>query len=148
MKTKYLAVSILSAALVAVPFSVRADDNDKDIKGKTGDKVAEAQRKTHEKICQGHHGKVTAKTDTSISIDGKQYALTADTKVNKQEEPLLPKTVKIGDTVCYVTEKAADGSQQIAKLIAIDANDKVRVREKDSPSKVDVETPDKKNEVK
>jgi hypothetical protein len=153
MKTKYLAVSILSGALLAVPFAARADDNDKNLKDKANDKAAEAQRKTHESICQGHHGQVTAKSTDSITIDGKRYALTADTGVNKQEEPLLPKTVKVGDTVCFVTQQAADGSQQISKLIAIDKDtEKVRVREKDSdtdsPSKVEVETPNKKIEVK
>ena len=95
---------------------------------------------------------VTAKTDTSVTIDGKMYALTADTKVNKQEEPLLLKTVKVGDKVCFTTEKAADGTQQIAKLMAVGDEDKVQVREKevdvDSPSKVEVETPNKKIEVK
>ena len=151
MKTKYLAVSILSGALLAVPYSVRADDNDKEVKVKADGKVAEVQRKTHESICKGNHGTVTAKSDTAITIDGKAYALTADTKVNKQEEALLPKTVKVGDSVCFVTQDAADGSKQISKLIAIDKDtDKVRVRENDSdsPSKVEVETPNKKIEVK
>ncbi|HWN96194.1 MAG TPA: hypothetical protein VNT99_14255 [Methylomirabilota bacterium] len=147
MKTKYLAVSILSGALFAVPFSVTADD----VKINARDRVSEANRKTHESICKGNHGTITAKTDTSISVDGKMYALTADTRVNKQEEPLLPKTVKTGDTVCFVTEDASDGSKQISKLIAIDKDsDKTRVRDKelDSPSKVEVETPNKKIEVK
>ena len=149
MKINILAVSMAAAALLTTPLSGRADDNDKEIKGSVNGKVAEAQRKAHEKICQGHHGTVTAKTDNSVTIDGKRYALTADTKVNKQEEPLLLKTVKVGDTVCYTTEKASDGSQQIAQLIAIDKNtDRVRVREKDSSGKVEVETPSKKIEVK
>ena len=152
MKIKYLAVSILSGALLALPFAARAAD-DKDLKNRADDKISEAQRKTHESICQGHHGTVTAKSDTTITIDGKSYALTADTKVNKQEEPLLPKTVKVGDTVCYVTQDAADGSKQISKLIAIDKDtEKVRARENESdvnsPSKVEVETPNRKNEAK
>jgi hypothetical protein len=150
MNTKFIITSIMAAALLGTPLATRADDNDKAIKGKVSDKLSEANRKTHDKICQGNHGTVTAKTDNSITLDGKQYALTADTRVNKQEEPLLPKTVKVGDTVCFTTEKAADGSQQIAQLIAVPQNtEKVRVREKesDSPSKVEVETP-KKNEVK
>jgi co-chaperonin GroES (HSP10) len=144
MKKKFL-ISMVSASLLIIPTSMRADDND--TKGKS-DKVAEANRKTHEKVCQGHHGTVTAKTDQTVTIDGKMYALTADTRVNKQEEPILLKTVKVGDTVCFKTEKAADGSQQISGLIAIDKDEKVRVREKDSdsPSK-EVETPSK-NEVK
>ena len=132
--------------MLLVPAAMRADDND--AKDKAHDKIAEANHKTHEKICQGNHGTVTAKTDTSVTIDGKTYALTMDTKVNKQEEPLLLKTVKVGDNVCFVTEKAADGSPQISKLIAIDKDEKVRVRDRqnDSPSK-EVETPNK-NEVK
>ncbi len=150
MKMKFIAISAISAALLIVPTSVRADDKDKDVKDKVGDKVSEANQKTHEKICQGHHGTITAKSDSSVTIDGKQYALTADTQVNKQGEALISKSSKVGDTVCFTTEKAADGSMQISKLIAIDKDEKVRVREKelDSPGKIEVETPDKKIEVK
>ena len=149
MNTKLLAAWITAAALLA-PTAAWADDHDKDVKGKADQKTSDLNRKTHEKICQGNHGTVTSKTDNSITIDGKQYALTADTPVNKQEEALLTKTVKSGDTVCFAMQKAADGSQQIAQLIAIPKDtDKVRVREKesDSPGKVEVETP-KKNDVK
>jgi hypothetical protein len=150
MKMKFIAISAMSAALLIVPTSMRADDDDKDVKVKVGDKTAEAQQKTHEKICQGHHGTITAKSDSSVTIDGKQYALTVDTQVNKQGEALISKSSKVGDTVCFTTEKAADGSMQISKLIAIDKDEKVRVRDKelDSPSKVEVETPNKKIEVK
>lgn len=149
MKKKLILTSVL-AALIAVPAAVRADD-DKEIKVEAKDKISEANQKTHEKICQGNHGTITSKTDNSISVDGKQYALTLDTRVNKQEEPLLPKTVKVGDHVCFRTQKAADGSMQISQMIAVPQDtDKVRVREKEdgSPSKVEVETPEKKIEVK
>ena len=143
---------MVSAALAVSPVSLLADDKDVDVKVKTEDKLSDLNRQTHEKICQGNHGAVTAKTDTSVTVDGKMYALTVDTKVNKQEEPLLLKTVKVGDKVCFTTEKAADGTQQIAKLMAVGDQDKVRVREKDvdvdAPSKVEVETPNKKIEVK
>lgn len=148
MNTKLWAALITAAALLAP--AAWADDQDKDVKGKASDKASDLTRKTHEKICQGNHGTVTSKSDNSVTIDGKQYALTADTRVNKQEEALLTKAIKSGDTVCFTTEKASDGSQQIAQLIAIPKDtDKVRVREKqsDSPDKVDVETP-KKNDVK
>lgn len=154
MKMKLILISMLSATLVAIPSTARADDKDGvkvDVKAKANNKVAEANRKTHEKLCQGNHGTVTAKTDTSVTIDGKMYSLTADTRVNKQEEPILLKSVKVGDHLCFTTEKAADGSMQIAQLMAIDKDaDKVRVRdrENDSPSKVEVETPNKKIEVK
>ena len=150
MKMKFIVISVMSAALLTVPTSVRADDNDKDVKGKASDKATEANQKTHEKICQGHHGTLTAKSDSSVTIDGKQYALTADTKTTKQGEALISKSSKVGDTVCFTTEKAADGSMQISKLIAIDKDEKVRVREKelDSPNKGDVETPNKKDDVK
>jgi hypothetical protein len=150
MKMKFIAISAMSAALLIVPTSVRADDDDKDVKGKGSDKVAETNRKTHENICQGHHGTITAKSDNSITIDGKQYALTVDTQVNKQGESLIAKSSKVGDSVCFATEKAADGSMQISKLIAVSKDEKVRVRDKenDSPNKVEVETPNKKIEVK
>jgi len=147
MKMKLFAISMASAALLVSP--VRADDKDNDLSNKAGNKVSELNRKTHEKICKGQHGSVTAKTDTSISIDGKMYSLVADTKVNKQEEPLLPKTVKTGDHVCFVTEKASDGSDQISKLMAVEKDStRVRERDSDSPTKIEVETPDKKIEVK
>jgi hypothetical protein len=144
---KYFAISILSAALVCSPAFLRADDDTKD---KASDKVAETNKKTHEKICEGHHGTVTAKTDNTVTIDGQQYAMKVGTPVNKQEDSTLLKGVKVGDTVCYTTQKAADGSQQISQIIGIAKDEKVRVREKesDSPSKVEVETPNKKIEVK
>ena len=141
---------MVAAALVAAPWVAQAAD-DKDVDVKVSDKVSEANRKAHEKLCQGNHGTVTAKTDNSITIDGKQFAMKADTQVNKQEEAILLKGVKVGDTICYATEKAADGSDQISKLMAVDKNaDKIRVRDKDSdtPGKVEVETPNKKIEVK
>jgi len=148
MKMKTFVISMMAAALLSTPLAARADDHDKDLKGKANDKVSELNRKTHEKICQGNHGTVSAKTDNSITVDGKQYALTADARVNKQGEPLLTKTVKSGDTVCFTTEKAADGSQQIAQLIAIPKDaEKVRVREKESDSPSKEEAP-KKDEVK
>jgi len=123
------------------------------------EKMSEAEIKTHDSMCQGHHGTVTDKTDNTITIDGKTYALKINTPVNKQEEPLLPKIVKVGDRVCYETKEAADGSRQITRLIALDkaTDDKARVREhesdsdvkvKTSPDKVQVETPNNKVEVK
>ena len=155
MKKKLLVISMLTAALVAVPTSVRADDKDNEVKieakDTAHDKLTEANRKTHDRICQGHHGTVTAKDANSITVDGKRFALTADTKVNKQEEALMPKTTKVGQHVCFTTQKAADGSMQISQLIAVPKDtDKVRVREKDddSDNKVEVETPNKKIEVK
>ena len=154
MKMKLLLISILSATVVAIPSAAFADDKDDvkvDVKARANDKLTAANRKTHDKICQGHHGTITAKTDTSVTIDEKLYSLTADTKVNKQEEPILLKSAKIGDHVCFTTEKAADGSMQIAQMIQVPKDtDKVRVREKDdnSPNKVEVETPNKKIEVK
>jgi hypothetical protein len=155
MKMKLFAISMMSAALLVSPAiadDVEIKSKDGDLKARAEDKAADLNRKTHDQICKGQHGSVTAKTDSSVTVDGKMYALTLDTKVNKQEEPLLLKTVKVGDKVCFTTEKAADGSEQIAKLMAISDEDKVRVREKevdvDSPSKVEVETPNKKIEVK
>jgi hypothetical protein len=124
--------------------------------------MSDVERKAHEKMCKGKHGTITDKTANSITIDGKQYALKINTPVNKQEEALLPKISKVGDRVCYTTAEAADGSQQITALMAVDQEaDRVRVREKegdvdvdvktkdkDSQGKVEVETPDKKIEVK
>jgi hypothetical protein len=157
MKIKLIAISVVSAALAFSPAAVFAQDDNvevkdkgEELKDKASDKAAELKQKAHDETCQGKHGSVTAKTDNSVTIDGKRYALTADTRVNKQEEALLLKGVKTGDKVCFTTEKAADGTDQIAKLMAID-EDKVRVREKEngveSPS-IEVETPEKKIEVK
>ena len=151
MNMKFIAISTLTASLLILPTSLRADDNDNDVKVKVSGKerAAEINHKTHEKLCQGHHGTITSKSDSTVTIDGKQYALTADTKMVKGGGALISKTSKVGDSVCFVTEKASDGSMQISKLIAIDKDDKVRVRDgNDSPSKIEVETPDKKIEVK
>lgn len=105
-------------------------------KGNYADTLSAAQQKVHEEMCEGHHGRITDKTANSLTIDGKIYALKINTPVNKQEEPLLPKTVKVGDRVCYDLKKAADGSKQISRLIAIDraSDEKMRVREKESDS--------------
>lgn len=153
MKMKFIAISAMSAALLAAPTSLRADDKDVKVKvdnDKVENKVAEANQKTHEKICQGNHGSITAKSDSTLTIDGKQYALTADAKETKGGESLISKASKVGDTVCFTTQKAADGSMQISKMIAIDKDEKVRVRDRelDAPNKIEVETPDKKLEVK
>jgi hypothetical protein len=119
--------------------------------------LSDAERKAHDENCKGHHGVITDKTANSITIDGTTYALKINTPVNKQEEALLTKTSKVGDHVCFDTAKAADGSQQITKLMAIDEqSDRTRVRSSDSDTdvkvkdsgKVEVETPEKKIEVK
>lgn len=152
MKMKMLLISILSASLIAVPSSVRADEH-KDVKVDKKDKnaLSEANRETHQKICEGNHGKVTAKTDNNVTIDGKRYALTADARVQRGNGAVLLRGVEVGDTLCFTTQKAADGTMQISQLMAVPADtEKVRVREKenDSPNKVEVETPNKKIEVK
>jgi hypothetical protein len=153
MKTKYFAVSILTAAVLAVPGTVRADDHDdaEKAKQKVENKVAEANREAHQAMCKGKHGKVTDKTDSTVTIDGKRHAMTLDARVTKQDEVIKLKNIAVGDTVCYTTQEAADGTQQVAKIMEIDPNDKVRVREKetDTDTDVKVETPgkDKKIEV-
>lgn len=160
MKMKLFAISVVSAALAFSPAALLAQDNNVEVevkdkgtelKEKARDKASELKQKAHDEACQGKHGSVTAKTDNSVTIDGQRYALTADTRVNKQEEPLLLKTVKVGDKVCFTTEKAADGTDQIAKLMAIGDEEKVRVREKENgveTPKIEVETPEKQIEVK
>jgi hypothetical protein len=115
------------------------------------DKTSDSQREAHERICQGHHGTVTAKTDNSVTIEGKTYAMSADTRVIKGSDAAVTlKKVTVGDTVCFDTQAAADGSQQVTALMTINKDEKVRVREKDSdsPGKGEVETPNKKDEAK
>lgn len=109
------------------------------------EKLSEANRATHEKMCKGKHGSITDKNANSISIDGKKYAFVIDTPVNKQEEPLLPKTVKVGDRICFTTMKAADGTAQLDKLMAIDRETDTKMRVRD---KVDVDVDDKDVEIK
>lgn len=123
--------------------------------------MSDVERQAHEKMCKGHHGTITDKTAQTVTIDGKTYALKINTPVNKQEEALIPKISKVGDRVCFDTMKAADGSEQISALMGVDQEtDRVRVRASDtdteikvkndngSPSKLEVETPNKKIEVK
>src|SRR6185436_10030611 len=77
------------------------------------DKTSDSQREAHKRICQGHHGTVTAKTDNSVTIEGKTYAMSAGTRVIKGSDAAVAlKKVTVGDTVCFDTQAAADGSQQ------------------------------------
>lgn len=159
MKRMILSIAVATLALSPLTYADELKvSKDKDVSATAREKMSELDRKAHNEMCKGNHGKVTDKSSQTISIDGKQYALKINTPVNKQEEPLLPKTMKVGDKVCYDLAKAADGSKQITKLMAIDDTaDRSRVREKNtdaevevksSPSKVEVETPNKKIEVK
>lgn len=142
----------VSAVMVMEPGSKMASAD----RVRVHDKLSEVERKAHEKMCQGKHGTITDKTANSLTIDGKQYAFKINTPVNKQEEPLYSKITKVGDRVCFTTMEAADGTHQIAKLMAIDEQaDRVRVREKESdvkveskPGKVEIETPEHEVEVK
>jgi hypothetical protein len=145
MKANIWGVSLVAAALAVAPAF-----GDEKVNDEAKSKVSELDRKTHQQICQGKHGTITDKGANSLTIDGKRYAFEVDTPVNKQEEPLLTKTTKVGDHVCFTTQKAADGSDQISKVVRIDESDKTRVREKesDTPSNSDVKAPAKDVEVK
>jgi hypothetical protein len=114
------------------------------------EKLSDLERETHEKMCKGNHGTITDKTANSLTIDGKQYAFKINTPVNKQEEPLLPKITKVGDRVCFTTMKAADGTQQLDKLIALDkeTDTKVRVREKTTDDDVEIKAKASDDKVK
>lgn len=140
MKIKTLTVSLLAAALL-IPVAVRADDHDKakEAKDKVKQELSEADRKTHEKICEGHHGTVTEKSGQSISIDGKRYAYMIGTPQIKGGGALPSKIVAVGDHVCFTTQKAADGTEQVAQVIAVPKDEKVRVREKEEKPDVDVD---------
>ena len=99
---------------------------------------------------------VLVKPGDSIKAEDSLIVLESDKATIEVPSPfagiIRELSVKVGDKVCFTTEKAADGTQQIAKLVAVGDQDKVRVREKDvdvdAPSKVEVETPNKKIEVK
>ena len=89
----------------------------------------------HDKDCKGVHGKVTKKSDTTITVDDKSYAMTAASKITKDGKAVELTKVKIGESVCLNTKEAADGSQQVASLLVLDKADadstgKARVRGK------------------
>src|SRR6185369_7291835 len=73
----------------------------------------------HDKDCKGTHGTVSAKTDTSITVNGKSYTLDSGVKVSKENGSAVGLTdVKVGDKVCLDT--ASKDSKQVAKIMVLD----------------------------
>src|ERR1043166_5770264 len=57
-------------------------------------------------------GKVSAKTDSTLTVDGKVIATTAATAVMKDGKPITTTDVHVGDKVKVAASKTADGSLQ------------------------------------
>lgn len=65
-------------------------------------------------------GKVTAKTDSSVTVDAKMVATSATTAVSKNGKPGSLSDVNIGDKVKVTAKKSDDGGLQ-AVMIEVSA---------------------------
>ena len=65
-------------------------------------------------------GKITAKTDTTVTVDAKMVATTATTAVSKNGKPGTLADVNIGDKVKVTAKKSEDGGLQ-AVMIEVSA---------------------------
>jgi hypothetical protein len=65
-------------------------------------------------------GKVTAKTDSSVTVDAKMVATSATTAVSKNGKPASLSDVNIGDKVKVTAKKGDDGGLQ-AVMIEVSA---------------------------
>ncbi|HMJ91631.1 MAG TPA: DUF5666 domain-containing protein, partial [Candidatus Acidoferrum sp.] len=71
----------------------------------------------HDKDCKdGKHGTVTARTDTSITVDGKTYN-TAAASITGEKDSAAVSTVKVGDKVCVLTSSA--NSMDASKIMVL-----------------------------
>ena len=55
-------------------------------------------------------GKVSAKTDSSLTVDGKVIATTAATAFTKEGKPITLSDVQVGDKVKVTASKEGDGT--------------------------------------
>jgi hypothetical protein len=62
------------------------------------------------------HGKVSAKSDTSLTVDGKVIMTTAVTAVMKDGKPLTIGDITVGDKVKVSASKGTDGSLQAVSV--------------------------------
>jgi len=61
-------------------------------------------------------GKVSAKTDAGLTVDGKKIATTASTSIMKGGKPITLADIQVGDMVKVAASKSTDGSLQAVSI--------------------------------
>ena len=61
-------------------------------------------------------GKVSAKTDSGLTVDGKKIATTATTSFMKSGKPITLADIQVGDMVKVAASKGTDGSFQAVSV--------------------------------
>ena len=104
-------LTLLAAAVVALPVTLRAQDANT----KAPDQAAPAKAK---KGSATFHGAVTA-VDTkamTFTVGDKTYNVTSETKITKNGQPATLSDVTTGETVGGTFKKGADGKLNAATL--------------------------------
>jgi hypothetical protein len=99
MKTNLLKPALLSlaiaAALAAVPLRAQSSP--------TPDPATPPQVKPDNRLTKNISGKVAAKTDNSLTVDGRTVTFTSATTFSQNGTSIGSSDVKVGDTVNIVT---------------------------------------------
>ena len=100
MKIQHLKPTLLgvflAAAMATVPMAAMAQSA-------SADPSAPAQVKPDNKLTKNISGKVAAKTDTTLTVDGRTISLTSATTFSKGGASIGSGDVKVGDSVNIVT---------------------------------------------
>jgi hypothetical protein len=87
---------IIASALVAVPMVAQSTPTDPSA-------PAPAPAKPDNRLTKNISGKVTAKTDTSLTVDGRTVSLTSATTFSKGGASIGSADVSVGDSINIVT---------------------------------------------
>ena len=72
------------------------------------------------------HGKVTAKSDASLTVDGRVVTTSSGTSVMKEGKPITIGDVQVGDKVRVAASKGTDGSLQAVSVEVMTKESAVR----------------------
>lgn len=101
MKNQYLKPTLLgvflAAAMATVPLAALAQSAPAD------PSIPPVQVKPDNKLTRNISGKVAAKTDTTLTVDGRTVSLTSATTFSKGGASIGSGDVKVGDSVNIVT---------------------------------------------
>jgi hypothetical protein len=76
---------------------------------------------------QSVEGKVSAKTDSSLTVDGKTIAVTGSTSYMKEGKPITLADIQTGDQVKVSASMRTDGSLEALSVIVLAKNSAARL---------------------
>ena len=80
----------------------------------------------HDKNCKAIHGTVSAKTDNSITVNGKAYTLDTGATVMKDDKTVALSSINVGDKVCLEMPAKGTDANHVSKLVVLDKDYAVR----------------------